>query len=112
MIHQKGAKNQTNATGLHNHKAKSAIKIRQELEPSHFWHDYIPMKTFGKYIVGVLVILAVVLGIARFHDAGQHFMPVSLICYGFLIGYLAAWFHIGHHQGFSEFSRFLDDAKT
>jgi len=69
------------------------------------------MKTFTRYLVSVLCILAVVLGVARFYDAGVHFSQVSLICYGFLIGYLAAWFHIGRRQGFGRFSRFLEDSE-
>jgi hypothetical protein len=65
------------------------------------------MKTFGKYAITVLVVLAVVLGIAWFYASGEHLVRVSLICYGFLLGYLAAWFHIGRRQGFRKFSRFL-----
>jgi hypothetical protein len=69
------------------------------------------MKTFGRYAITVLIVLAVVLGIARLYASGEHFIRVSLICYGFLLGYLAAWVHIGRRQGFRKFSRFLmDDA--
>jgi uncharacterized membrane protein len=67
------------------------------------------MKTFSKYAVTILIILAVVLGIAWFYASGEHFIRVSLICYGFLLGYLSAWFHIGYRQGFRKFSRFLAD---
>ncbi len=68
------------------------------------------MKAFRKYVVIVFVVLAAVLGIARISASGRHFTPVSFICYGFLIGYLAAWFHIGCRQGFRNLSRFLDDS--
>jgi hypothetical protein len=67
------------------------------------------MKTFRKYAVTVFVILAAVLGIAWFYASGERFIRVSLICYGFLLGYLAAWFHIGRRHGFREFLRFLAD---
>jgi hypothetical protein len=67
------------------------------------------MKTFRKYALTVLVILAALLGIARFYASGEHFIRVSLICCGFFIGYLAAWFHIGRRHGFGKFSRFLAD---
>jgi hypothetical protein len=65
------------------------------------------MKTFGKYVAIVFVVLAAVLGIAWFCASGEHLIRVSLICYGFLLGYFAAWFHIGRGQGFRRLSRFL-----
>jgi hypothetical protein len=68
------------------------------------------MKTFIKYTITVLIALAVVLGIARFYAPGEHFMIISLICYGFLLGYLAAWFHIGRRKGFRKLSTFLDNS--
>jgi hypothetical protein len=67
------------------------------------------MKTFRKYAIIVFVVLAAVNSIAWFYASGEHFIRVSLICYGFLLGYLAAWFHIGRRQGFRKFSRFLTD---
>jgi hypothetical protein len=67
------------------------------------------MKTFRKYAIIVSVVLAAVLGIAWFYASGEHFIRLSLICYGFLLGYLAAWFHIGRRQGFRKFWRFLAD---
>jgi xanthine/uracil permease len=67
------------------------------------------MKTFGKYSIIVIIVLAAVLVFAWFYTSGEHFIRVLLICYGFLLGYLAAWFHIGCRQGFRKFSRFLAD---
>jgi hypothetical protein len=67
------------------------------------------MKTFVKYVIIVHIVLAAVLGIVWLYASGEHFMRVSLICYGFLLGYLAAWFHIGRRQGFRKFSRLLAD---
>ncbi len=67
------------------------------------------MKVFIKYEITILIVLFVVLGIAWFYASGEHFIRVSLICYGFLFGYLAAWFHIGRRQGFRKFSRFLEN---
>lgn len=65
------------------------------------------MKVFIKYAITVLIVLSVVLGIAWFYASSEHFIRVSLICYGFLLGCLEAWFHIGRRQGFRKFSRFL-----
>jgi hypothetical protein len=67
------------------------------------------VKIIIKFVITVLIILAAVLGIAWFYSSGEHFIRVSLICYGFLLGYLAAWFHIGRRQGFKKFSAFLSD---
>lgn len=66
------------------------------------------VKTFRKYSITVVIVLAIVVGVARLSASGEHFIRVSLICYGFLIGYLAAWFQIGSRKGFRELSRFLD----
>jgi len=65
------------------------------------------MKTFLKYAITVLIVLSFVLGIAWFYASGEHFIRVSLICYGFSLGYLAAWLHIGGHKGFRKFSQFM-----
>jgi hypothetical protein len=72
-------------------------------------HQTKKMKTFIKNAITVFFILGTVLGIAWFYASGEHFIRVSLICYGFLLGYLAAWFHIGRCQGFRKLSRFLGD---
>jgi hypothetical protein len=68
------------------------------------------MKAFTKYTITTLLVLGVVLGISEFFEGGTHFAPISHICYGFLLGYLAEWFHIGRRRGFGKLSRFLDDS--
>lgn len=65
------------------------------------------MKTFRRYAVAVFAVLTAVVGLAWFFSSGEHFVRISLICYGFLLGYIAAWLHIGRRQGFRKFSRFL-----
>jgi hypothetical protein len=68
------------------------------------------MKTFNKYIIRVLLVLGVVLSLVEFAGRGKHFAPASHICHGFLLGYLAAWFHIGCRSGFGKLSGFLDNS--
>ncbi len=63
----------------------------------------INMKTFRKYAIMVFVVLATVLGTAWYYASREQFIRVSLICYGFLVGYLAAWFHIGRRLEFRKF---------
>jgi hypothetical protein len=53
---------------------------------------YIHKKFFWKNTIVVLIILAVVIGIAWYYSAGEHFVRVSLICYGYLLGWFSAWF--------------------
>ncbi|HET7832014.1 MAG TPA: hypothetical protein VFK88_03525 [Gallionella sp.] len=67
------------------------------------------MKTFGSYAIAVLTVLAVVLGIAWLYAPDERFIQVSLICYGFFLGYLSAWFHIGRRHGFGKLSKYLTD---
>jgi len=50
------------------------------------------MKTFGTYTIVVVIILAVVFRIAWFYTPREHFVRVSLICYGYLFGWFSAWF--------------------
>lgn len=42
------------------------------------------------YIIAVLVVIAVVLLVAWFFTPYQHFFNVSLVCYGFLLGWFSA----------------------
>lgn len=50
------------------------------------------MKPFLTYTVLVVVVLATVVGIARFYSPKEHFLLVSSVCYGYLIGWSSAWF--------------------
>jgi hypothetical protein len=50
----------------------------------------VKIKTIKAYIISAVIIIAVILIAARFINGGVHYKYVSLICYGFLIGYLAA----------------------
>ena len=52
---------------------------------------YIHIKIFWKITIFVLIVLAVVIGIAWYYSAGEHFVRVSLICYGYLLGWFSAW---------------------
>jgi hypothetical protein len=70
------------------------------------------VKTFNKYIITVLLVLAIVLVIADLVGKSDHFAPVSHICYGYLLGYLSTWFHIGRRSGFRKLSIFLDDSEN
>jgi hypothetical protein len=47
------------------------------------------MKT---YFISVVIIIAVVLIAGWFLNGGEHFKEAALVCYGFVIGWLAAWF--------------------
>jgi disulfide bond formation protein DsbB len=49
------------------------------------------MDTFRGYTIIVLIVLAVVFGMAWFFTPREHFIRVSLICYGYLLGWLSAW---------------------
>jgi hypothetical protein len=58
--------------------------------------DFIKFKqrlTIKAYIISAVIIIAVILIAARFVHGGVAYKSVSLICYGFLIGYLVAWLH-------------------
>jgi cbb3-type cytochrome oxidase subunit 3 len=39
-----------------------------------------------------VMLLFIVCGIAWFYSPHRHFVGVLTICYGFLIGWIAAWF--------------------
>jgi xanthine/uracil permease len=53
---------------------------------------YIHIKIIWKNTIVVLIVLAVVIGIAWYYSAGEHFVRVSLICCGYLLGWFSAWF--------------------
>jgi hypothetical protein len=53
---------------------------------------YIHIKIFWKKTIVVHIILAVVIGIAWYYSSGEHFVRVSLICCGYLLGWFSAWF--------------------
>jgi Mg2+/citrate symporter len=53
---------------------------------------YIRRKIFWKNTIVVLIVLAVVIGIAWYYSSGEHFVRVSLICCGYLLGWFSAWF--------------------
>jgi ABC-type Fe3+ transport system permease subunit len=53
---------------------------------------YIHMKIFWKNTIVVLIVLAVVIGIAWYYSAGEQFVRISLICCGYLLGRFSAWF--------------------
>jgi uncharacterized membrane protein YfcA len=44
------------------------------------------------YFITVVIVIAVVLLAEWFMNGGEHFKDVALICYGFVIGWLVAWF--------------------
>ena len=46
-----------------------------------------------KYLIGVIIIIAVILCVAWFYGGGQAFRNVSFVCYGFIIGYSVAFIH-------------------
>ena len=46
-----------------------------------------------KYLIRVIIVVAVILFVAWFYDGGQAFESVSFICYGFIIGYSVAFIH-------------------
>jgi len=46
------------------------------------------MKNLPGQVLATIAVIAVVLGIAWFHNGGEHFKSVALICYGFSIGWL------------------------
>jgi|GEM_PF-3410921 len=41
------------------------------------------MKNLRWHIIGVLIIIVVVLGVAWFYNGGEHFKGVASVCYGF-----------------------------
>jgi hypothetical protein len=41
----------------------------------------------------VVIVLAVVIGLAWFYTSGQNFIGVSAVCYGYLLGWLSTWFY-------------------
>lgn len=43
------------------------------------------------YFITVVVVIVVVLIAAWFINGGEHFKDVALICYGAVIGWVAAW---------------------
>jgi cbb3-type cytochrome oxidase subunit 3 len=50
------------------------------------------MSAFVKRTALALVLLFVVCGIVWFYSPHRRFVGVLTICYGFLIGWIAAWF--------------------
>ena len=50
------------------------------------------MSAFVKRTGFAILLLFIVCGIAWFYGRQQHFVSVPTICYGFLIGWMAAWF--------------------
>jgi drug/metabolite transporter (DMT)-like permease len=50
------------------------------------------MKNLRWHIIGVLIIIVVVLGVAWFYNGGEHFKGVASVCYGFLLGWLSGAF--------------------
>ena len=46
------------------------------------------MKT---YFIAVVIVIVAVLIAAWFVNGGEHFKDVAMVCYGFVIGWLAAW---------------------
>jgi len=50
------------------------------------------MNAFAKRTAFAILLLLVVCGIAWLYGPHLHFVGVSAICYGFLIGWIAAWF--------------------
>jgi hypothetical protein len=61
------------------------------------------MKTFSQYVIAVNVVLAAVLAIAWIYASGEHLVRVSLICYGFLLGYLQHGFTLEAAEDFVHF---------
>jgi Na+/H+ antiporter NhaC len=53
---------------------------------------HILMRTFIRYTLAVLLLLSVVLVVAWFYRPREHFILVASVCYGYLIGWLSAWF--------------------
>jgi cbb3-type cytochrome oxidase subunit 3 len=50
------------------------------------------MSAFLKRTAFAILLLFLVCGIAWFYSPHRHFVGVLTICYGFLIGWIAAWF--------------------
>ena len=46
---------------------------------------------FKRDTVIVLLVLGVVVAIAWLYGSGEHFVRVSSVCYGYLLGWLGAW---------------------
>lgn len=65
------------------------------------------MNLFLIYLLPVIVFMGIVVGVSWLYSSGEHLLQVLLICYGFLIGYLAAWFHLGWRHGFRKLLAFL-----
>jgi len=50
------------------------------------------MSAFLRRTAFALLLLFIACGIAWFYSPHRHFAGVLTICYGFLIGWIAAWF--------------------
>ena len=50
------------------------------------------MSAFLKRTALAILLLLVLCGVAWFYGPHHHFVGVLTICYGFLIGWIAAWF--------------------
>jgi len=50
------------------------------------------MSAFLRRTAYALLLLFIACGIAWFYSPHRHFAGVLTICYGFLIGWIAAWF--------------------
>ena len=55
-------------------------------------------KSIKTHIISAVFIIVVILIAARFVHGGAYYESVSLICYGFMIGYLGAWLHAKPHH--------------
>jgi hypothetical protein len=49
------------------------------------------MKVFVICSVVVVVVLAVIVGVAWYYAPPQHFLGVSAVCYGYVLGWFGAW---------------------
>jgi uncharacterized membrane protein len=52
------------------------------------------MSAFMKRTAIALLLLGIVCAAAWFYAPHRHFVGVSTVCYGFVIGWLAAWFSV------------------
>ena len=57
------------------------------------------MSAFLKRTALALLLLFVLCGIAWFYGPHRHFVGALTICYGFLIGWIAAWFSMYRSSG-------------
>ncbi|HLJ61619.1 MAG TPA: hypothetical protein VKZ50_17990 [bacterium] len=56
------------------------------------------MSTRRGYVIGVIVVWAIILGAARVSGSGEHVRSVALICFGFALGMVSAFIAASFHK--------------